>query len=445
MHPTLSPQAKRKTIDFSINQDELFTNVYWKIQQATKRYVIVYGGAASSKSYSVHQSELIKIMGAGSGDTLFIRKYSSDLRDSCYKLLQTLIAQYGISDYFKQLFGNDQRKLVYTPTSRTLLFKGIDDSEKLKSIVGIKRIIIEEANQLEFEDFLELDRRARGYEEIQIILILNPISENHWIKKNFCEVDSAYAANSEVMKFTYHDNINGLGESQLTKADIETLERLRNISENHYKIYALGEWGIDNKEGKFVWAFHSGQVKSTTHDPERITWATFDFNCNPMTCTIAQVLPEEKTVRAIECIKLENSDIWKMCDRLTASYPDVSWMVTGDATGKNASAMIMDNLNFYKIIMQKLRIPDQQVKLPGKNPPIEENQLFVNAVHKNWIVEIDPIKCAPLIYDLQYVEMNGKGEIVKDRTSTAKFADFLDNWRYLINIAVKPYFNILND
>lgn len=434
-----SSQAKRK-IDFSVNQDELFTNVFWKIQEASKRYVIVYGGAASSKSYSVHQNELIKIMENGDGDTLFIRKYAADLRDSCYKLLQTLISEYEVSEYFRQLFGNDQRKIVYKPTGRSILFKGIDDSEKLKSIVGIKRIVIEEANQLTFEDFMELDRRARGFEDIQILLILNPISENHWIKKNFCEEGAPYYDNSEIMKFTYHDNVNGHGRPMLTQADIDTLERLKNISDNHYKIYALGEWGIENKEGKFCWAFNNSQVVPTVHDPERITWATFDFNLNPMTCTVVQILPEDETIRAIECIKLENSDIWKMCDRLMASYPDVSWMVTGDATGKSGSAMIQDNMNYYKIIMQKMGIIDQQVKIPTKNPPIEENQLLVNAVHRNWKVEIDPDRCQPLIYDLTYVEMNGRGEIVKDRSSASKYADFLDGWRYIINVAVKPHF-----
>lgn len=212
---------------------------------------------------------------------------------------------------------------------------------------------------------------------------------------------------------------------------------------NLYRIYFQGEWGVENKEGKFCWAFHSGQIKPTVYDPERITWATFDFNLNPMTCTVCQILPEEQTLRAIECIKLENSDIWKMCDRLVASYPDAQWMVTGDATGQSGSAMVQDNMNYYKIIMQKLQIIEQQIKIPSKNPPIEENQLLVNAVHRNWNIEIDPERCQPLIYDLTYVEMNGRGEIIKDRTSAKKFADFLDGWRYIINIAIKPLFRLV--
>jgi hypothetical protein len=122
-----------------------------------------------------------------------------------------------------------------------------------------------------------------------------------------------------------------------------------------------------------------------------------------------------------------------------ASYPDVTWMVTGDATGQSSNVMVEDSLNNYKIIIQKMGIDDRQVRVPSKNPRIEENQLIVNAVHKNWTVEIDPDRCQPLIYDLTYVEMNGRGEIIKDRSSPEKFADFLDNWRYLLNVAVKPH------
>jgi hypothetical protein len=104
--------------------------------------------------------------------------------------------------------------------------------------------------------------------------------------------------------------------------------------------------------------------------------------------------------------------------------------------------MVEDAMNNYKIIIQKLEIDDRQVRVPTKNPRIEENQLIVNAAHKNWIVEIDPDNCAPLIQDLTYIEMNGKGEIIKDRSSPDKYCDFLDCWRYIINIAVKPHLGL---
>lgn len=431
----------RPKIDFSKHQKKLFSRVFFDVRRAKSRYVVVFGGSGSSKSYSVHQSELINIMTQTEGDTLILRKHGADLRESVFKLLNTLIDGWGVRAYFKSNFSNENRRITYLPSGRSIVMRGLDDTEKIKSIVGIKRIILEEANEFSFEDFLELTRRARGIVGIQYILILNPISENHWIKKRLCDADGAYASNTTVLKYTYKDNVNMLGQSFLTKEDIDALELLMQVNENQYRIYVLGEWGVDNTESKFCWAFNRSQIKPTVYDQDRITWATFDFNVNPLTCTIAQVYPDIKTIRGIECIKLQDSDIWKMCERIVATYPNALWNVTGDATGQSRSALVRDNTTYYQIIQQQLHLMNSQIKVPTVNPPIEENRILVNAVHKNWNVELDP-KCEPLIYDLTYVEVNGKGEIIKDRTSNKKFADFLDNWRYLLNVAVKPHFNL---
>ena len=418
-----------------------FTEVYHQVSEATTRYVIVYGGASSGKSYAVHQLELMNIMEAGTGDTLFIRKHGSDIRYSCFQLLQTLIKQWGMADEFEQRYSNDQRCITAQRSGRSIIFKGIDDAEKLKSIAGIKRIVIEEANQLEFKDFLELNRRARGMEGIQLIFILNPVSENHWIKTKFCDEGSPYFDSTSVLRFTYTNNRNATGASFLTTVDVTELERLKDIDENQYRIYVLAEWGVDNTEGKFCWSFTQQQIQPTVYNPEHILWASFDFNVNPLTCTVAQMIPEEQTLRAIECIKLPNSDIWKMCDRLQASYPHAVWHVTGDATGNSHSAMLQDGLTYFLIIQNRLGLTLQQMIVPPVNPRIELNRVLVNAIHKNWLVQIDPNRCQPLIYDLTYVEVNPQNQIMKDRTAPHRQADFLDTWRYLINMAVKPFFD----
>ncbi len=427
-------------IDFKKNEKTLFSKVFYEVRNAKTDYVVVFGGSGSSKSYSVHQSELLNIMTSKEGDTLVLRKHGSDLEGSCYKLFSDLISKYNLEHLFTKVFSNGKRKITYKPTGREITLRGLDDTEKVKSIVGIKRIVLEEANEFTFEDFLELNRRARGFEGVQFILILNPISENHWIKKQLCDAGAAFRANTTVLRFTYKDNVDGNGKSFLTNKDIERLENLKMVDENQYAIYVLGQWGVDNKQGKFCWAFNRSQIKPTHHDPNRITWATFDFNVDPLTCTIVQVLPEITTIRAIECFKLSNSDIYKMCETINSAYPSALWNVTGDASGNSRSAMVRDNITYYQIIQELMNLNAQQIQVPSVNPRIEDNKILVNAVHKNWNVEIDPDRCEPLIYDLTYVEVNGRGEIIKDRSSKSKFADFLDNWRYVINIAVKPYF-----
>lgn len=435
-------------IDLSKNRDKIFTRVFYQVRKAASRYVAVFGGAGSSKSYSVHQSELINIKD-GNSDTLFIRKHGSDIRESCFKLLQTIIQDWGVGEYFRAVYSNDNRSITYLPNGNRIIFKGIDDPEKMKSIAGIKRIIIEEATQLTFADWLEIVRRARGINDIQIILIFNPISENHWIKKMLCDPDGPYHDKTEVLKFTYHDN------QFLTEDDIAELERLKTIDENQYRIYVRAEWGVEDKQKKFAWAFDKSkhvvdfvpaliQMHGHPFDPSRAVWLSFDFNVDPMSCTCFQHYAS--TVFAFKCFKLNNSSTYELCDAIKAYFPPGTvFMVTGDASGASRNAMAADGLHNYLIIKKKLRLQDQQLKVPSKNPGIKENRVLLNAILSNYNVWIQPGEqyCEPddmgLIYDLTYVELDENQNIIKDRTTNKKKSDFLDTFRYFVNVEFPTY------
>lgn len=420
-------------IDFDTYKDNLFNESYYEIREANTRYVVVYGSANSGKSVSVHQLQLINLLTADY-DILFIRKYAADLKDSCYALLQQQAKRFEIYDQFIWRYSNAVREIENPRTGHKILLKGIDDPDKLKSIVGIKKIVIEEADKLEFEDFLELDRRARGMEGIQIIVIYNPISEKHWIKTTLRNPEHVLNKKTTILKYTYHHN------KFCTQEDIDALERLKFISENHYRIYVLGEDGIEDKQKKFAWAFEDAKHVQPARDnpelcqwnPDYLTWLTFDFNVNPMTATVLQHYDD--VIRGIECIRLENSNTWEMCRIIKAKYPEAIFKVTGDSTGNNRNTVAQDNITNYQVIAQELGLNmDTQVIVPSRNPPVDENQILVNAVLSNYEVYLSPA-CQPLIYDLTYVEMNEKKEIIKDRTSDKKYADFLDNFRYFLNV-----------
>lgn len=419
-------------VDFDTYKDNLFNESYYEIREAKTRYVVVYGSANSGKSISVHQLALVNLL-ESDYDTLIIRKFAADLKDSCYALLEQQSKRFEIYDMFNWRFSNSSREVENKETGHKILLKGIDDPDKLKSIVGIKKIIIEEADKLTFEDFLELDRRARGQSGIQIYVIYNPISEKHWIKTTLRNPEHVYYPKATILKYTYKHN------KWATAEDIENLENLKLINENHYRIYTLGEDGIEDKQKKFAWAFDTKKhveparinPELTNWNPEHITWLAFDFNVNPMSCTVLQHYDD--AVRGIECIRLENSNTTEMCRVIQSKYPDAIFKVTGDSTGYNRNTMAADNLNNYIIIQQMLGLNDQMIVVPVKNPNIEDNQVLVNAVLLNYACYFSEL-CAPLIYDLTYVEMNEKKEIIKDRTSTKKYADFLDNFRYFVNV-----------
>jgi len=413
-------------INIDVSDKRLYTDVFKKIIKAKTRFVVNYGGAGSSKSVSQHQYELINIFDA-QHNTLFIRKHASDLKDSCYALMQDIAKEWQVNDLFIWRFSNAVREMENKHTGAKVLFRGIDDPEKVKSIVGIKRIIVEEASELNFEDFLELNRRARGIEDIQIILILNPVSSNHWIKTKLID-NPAYNDRLTTIRSTYKDN------PFLTESDIRELEALKTINENQYRIYVLGEWGIDDKNNKFAYAFERNKHVSEdiNYNPNEYIYLSFDFNVDPITCVVVQYY--EDVIDVVECIKLDNSDIYALCSRIKSSYPQGIFIVTGDATGQNRSAMVKDKLNYYLIIKQELGLLDSQFKVPKQNPRIEENRVLVNAVLSTMTVQVSEHKAEELIYDLTYVEVDENNKLVKDnRADKKQQADALDCFRYYCN------------
>jgi phage terminase large subunit len=417
--------VSQQIIDFATYADKLFSKVFYQVRKVKSRIVVIYGGAGSSKSYSVHQNELINLM-QGNHDTLILRKTGSDLRDSSYKLFEQLINSMGLRHLFTSSFYSDNRRITYIPTGKSLIFKGVDDSEKLKSIVGIQRIVMEEASQFDFEDFLEINRRARGVEDIQITLILNPVSEKHWIKRKLCDEGSPYANDTTVLRFTYSDN------KFLTASDIAELERLKYVNENQYRIYVLAEWGIDDNSNRFAYSFnedkHTGLCEFL--DKEAI-YLSFDFNRDPISCTVFQ--EKDGVIRVPYVIKLATSNIYELCDHIIAKFGRKLFMVTGDATGKSSSAMVQDDINYYTIIRQKLKLSAGQLQVPSVNPRVRENRVLVNAILEHKKVLIDKVNAAPLIYDLLYCEVDGNGDLVKDRSNDKRKADILDEFRYYLN------------
>ncbi len=205
------------------------------IEQANNRFQVIYGGAGSGKSYSIAQKLLIYILTQNNCKILCIRKVARTLRHSMFAIFKHIIGEWQLTEYFK--INKSDMVISCVLNDSVLIFQGLDDVEKIKSIHGINHIWIEEASEISEDDLKQLNLRLRGKTKIrrQIILSFNPISELHWLKSYFFDnkVPDLYVLHS-----TYKDN-QFLDEEY--KAEIE---HLCNIDENFYRIYALGEWGV---------------------------------------------------------------------------------------------------------------------------------------------------------------------------------------------------------
>lgn len=184
----------------------------------------------------------------------------------------------------------------------------------------------------------------------------------------------------------------------------------------------------------FAFAFdYKKHVGKVDYDQTQTTYISFDFNKNPICCSIIQWYGG--TLRFVETLKLPNSDIYKLCDHIKVYYPGALYMVTGDATGKASSALVRDNINYYTVIKSRLNLASPQMRVPMINPGLEENQLLFNSVLANYPVIMDKDRCKGLIFDCQNVNMLPSGDIEKaDRNDPKQQADALDTARYWVNV-----------
>lgn len=222
------------------NDKRFYSEAFWKIYPKLlndKRFLIVYGSAGSSKSYSIYQSILLIFSKEAKYDFIVFRKVGATLHNSVYSGFQSIVSNYWkVFNKFLQ-FKKNPLEIVNQYNVRRIIFNGLDDPEKLKSIVNIRVAVLEEATEFSQADFMEINRRLRGMENIKIILIFNPVSHRHWIKKYFFD-NEIVKKDTDFVHCTYHDN------RFLTAQDRQQLENLKYIDENDYRVYCLGEWGI---------------------------------------------------------------------------------------------------------------------------------------------------------------------------------------------------------
>lgn len=200
------------------------------------RYQILWGGAGSGKSHIVARKILYRLLKEQhcKHNFLIIRKVDRTIKRSVFTLMKNIISKWGlIKDFDINL---TDKTMVYRPTGAQIMFSGLDDVEKLKSIEGVTSIWCEEATELTQEDFEQLDLRLRGETGSlkQIILTLNPISEQHWIKRVFFDdpIQGVFT-----LKTTYVDNAFIDNEYKMV------MENKRKSNPRYYNIYALGNWG----------------------------------------------------------------------------------------------------------------------------------------------------------------------------------------------------------
>lgn len=226
---------KQINIEFDVS---VLNSCYRDLLDNESRYLILYGGAGSGKSVFAAQKLILRMLEESDHKILIVRKVAKTLRESTFSLIRGVISDWGLTHLF------DVNKTDMTITCNTngnqIIHAGLDDVEKMKSIHGITAIWIEEASEVEQQDFQQLDLRLRGFTTNykQVIISFNPISALHWLKSVFFDKQRKGAT---VKHTTYLDN-------EFIDDDYkQVLESMKEDDPYYYQVYALGMWGVTGK------------------------------------------------------------------------------------------------------------------------------------------------------------------------------------------------------
>lgn len=218
---------------------------------------------------------------------LVIRKFATTLKDSVFQLFIDTLKQWNLYSYCKI---NLSTYTITLANESIILFKGLDNEEKIKSIAGITDIWCEEATELTEDEFTQLDLRLRAKEpDLQIFCSFNPVSKANWVyKKWFAEDAIINTNNTMILKTTYKDN------KFLPKEYTNALEEKARTNPTYYRIYALGEFcSLD----KLI--FNNWKVEEFNHNDikgQLIVGLDFGFSNDPSVITASIVDENTNTI-----------------------------------------------------------------------------------------------------------------------------------------------------
>lgn len=331
------------------------------LQDLTIRFIILFGGSSSGKSYSVAQIILIFTLWEGS-NTLVMRKVGASIRDSIYQDFKTAADQLGITNLFR--FSDGVKTITCLSNGARIVFKGLDDSEKIKGLSSFKRVVLDEESEFEEEDYKQIRKRLRGMVGQQIITTFNPIKETHWIKTQIFDKEKwhdipkvveiagrelppqltdvksirmnepksilnprtkeieEHPSDTVVIQTTYLNNFWVVGSPDGTygfydEQCVADFERDRLNDPDYYNVYALGEWGVIRTGSEFFSSFNRGvHTVVCEYDPTLPVHISVDSNVLPyISITYWQIALEgdKKHIRQIgeTCADSPNNTVRK--------------------------------------------------------------------------------------------------------------------------------------
>ncbi len=494
-----------------VNHKKLNPNAFYLLKylnDATLRFIILYGGSSSGKSFSVAQAVLIQTLQDGE-NTLVMRKVGASISKTIYEDYKVAASLLGISQYFKFI----QNSIKCTYNGAKIDFSGLDDPEKIKGISNYKRVQLEELSEFEFADLKQIRKRLRGKKGQQIIADFNPISETNWIKKDWLDNEKLhdvpmiveiggkvipaeltkvkslkmnegksmvnpktkeieeYPPNMVVIQSTYLNNFWVVGSPDGTygyydEQCVMDFEHDRLYDPDYYNVYALGEWGVIKTGNEFLNSFNVGKnsgeypyipglpihlsVDSNVLPYISVSYWQVDLSKGKDMYQIAETTAESPNNSVRRAAKLVSKKLIEL------GYGDVIYL-HGDASAKAANTIDDNKRSFMDLFIETLKKDNWTVedKVGKKNPLVSMTGEFVNAVFEKQLAGLSiniNDSCRASIDDYQSVQKDANGAILKTKVKDSvtkqtyeEHGHLTDTLRYVVHdIMYEEYVQFAN-
>lgn len=479
------------------------------MQDITIRFIILFGGSSSGKTYSVAQMVLIFTLWEGT-NTLVMRKVGASIKDSIYQDFVTAASQLGISKMFK--FSDGVKTIKCLTNGARIVFKGLDDSEKIKGLSSFKRVVMDEWSEFDEEDFKQIRLRLRGMEGQQIICTFNPIKETHWIKKKLFDTQKWHDVPMEieiagrvipseltgvksirmnepreimhkrtgeiihhdpdtvVIQTTYLNNFWVVGSPDGTygyydEQCIATFEFDRINDPDYYNVYALGEWGVIRTGSEFFGSFNRGKhSKEVSYNSSLPVHICVDSNVLPyITCTYWQVDIGAKTTiyQFDETLATSPNNTVRKAAKLVAKrlreLAPEKIFIHGDASTRASNNIDDEKRSFLDLFIDTLHKEGIEVedKVSTKNPSVPMSGEFINAIFDEIIPGYEIVigeNCKTSVEDYMSVQKDVNGAILKTKVKNKitmqtyeEHGHISDTFRYIVTDILRDEFLLFSN
>jgi phage terminase large subunit len=198
--------------------------VFKHLETSTAKIVVQQGGTRSGKTYNILLWIIFSYCQRNEGKIITIcRKSFPALRGTVMRDFFTILKDHDI--YSEDAHSKTANE--YKLNGNTIEFISLDMPQKIR---GRKRDLLfaNEANELTQEDWTQLLFRTNE----KVILDYNPSEEFHWIYEQVLN-----RSDVDFFQTTYKDN------PFLGDVIKEEIERLKQVDENYWRVYGLGERG----------------------------------------------------------------------------------------------------------------------------------------------------------------------------------------------------------